>query len=362
MSAARPARRLTRAALGLSLLAAGQLAAQPLEQPAPVEPAPTAAPAATPGVTPAATPEVPPAPTMSPRQQIAKQLFERGREKWLRGEYDEAVALLTASNEQAERPGTLLLLGESLEKLGRLRSAHDRFHDAAQSAQRLQDPVAEARASTRAAALLPLIPKMEIRFSPPPPQGTLVTLNGVELPHEWLNRAAPFDAAEYRLDVRAPGHLPYSARVVLSNEGASRGVQVVPVTLTALPAPPEPTPLIVPRPASADDRAPVLQQKQLAWIAGGVGAAAAVTGLVLTLVALDKKHDSEGSCTELEGQKDPCSPRGIDLREQATQLANLATISALASGAAFATSFTLFVMSEDSTTPTGAGVRYSASF
>jgi hypothetical protein len=358
MSAARQARRLTRAALGLCLLAAGPLAAQPLEQAT----APAAAPSAAPPVeAPRTTDPAPPAPKPSPRQQIAKQLFERGREKWLRGEYGEAVALLTASNEQAERAGTLLLLGESLEKLGRLRSAHDEFQAAARAAQRMHDPEAEARASTRAAALLPLIPRMEIRFFVPPPEGTLVTLNGVELPHEWLNRAAPFDAAEYRIDVRAPGHAPYTTQAALSNDGARLGVQVVPVTLTALPAP-TPEPLGVPAAALGPEDARPSSQRQLAWTAGAVGAAAAVTGLVLTLVALDKKHDAEGSCEVLEGQKDPCSARGVDLREQASKLANLATLSAIASGAAFATSFALFVMSEESTTPTGAGIRYSASF
>jgi hypothetical protein len=377
MSAAKSARRLNRATFVLGLLAAGPLAAQPLEsEPAPVDAAPVDAAPIDPAAsapseptpvspdadTPAPSTVATPAPTLSPAQQIAKELFERGREKWRLREYAEAADLFTASNQQRERAGTLLMLGESLERLGRLRGAHSTFQRAVEVAKRENDPVLEARGATRAAAILPMIPKMEIRFSVPPPESTLVTLNGVELPLEWLNRAVPYDAGEYRLDVRAPGHAPYSAQIVLTNDAARLGVQVVPVTLTALLAPPEPAPLVV-APAPAPEDAAPSSQRQLAWISGGVGAAAAVTGVTLLLVALDKKSDASNICSEGEsGKPDPCTPHGVSLRRQAKKLANLATASGIVAGAGLATSLTLFLMTEQEETLTGAGLRYSGTF
>jgi tetratricopeptide (TPR) repeat protein len=352
MSAAPNARRLIRTAFTLSLLCASPLAAQ--------TPAPAAEPApATDTSTPAAT-SAAPAAKPSSRQQIARELFERGREKWRNQQYEEAAALFTASNAQSERPATLLLLAESLEKLGRLRTAHETFQRAAELARRQNDADAEARADTRTAAVAPMVPEMEIRFSVPPPERALVTLNGVELPHEWLNRAVPFDAGEFQLQVRAPGYAPYSAQIVLSNAAARLGVQVVPVTLTPLAAPElEP---VAPAPPLTPEDSGTASRRQLAWISGGVGAAAAVTGLVLTLVALDKKKSAAPECSEALSGKDPCSARGDALRGEATKFANLATVSALASGAALATSFTLFVLAEQSATPTGAGITYRGSF
>lgn len=370
MSPARHERRLSRTALALSLLAASPLAAQPLEQAAPpAATSPEALPAepgaTTPGepassaLAPAPATAAPPAPLSA--QQLAKDLFERGREKWQAEQYEEAVRLLTASNAQAERAATLLLLGDSLEQLGQLRSAQRTFERAEQVARAQQEPAAEQRARTRAAAVAPMIPTMEIRFSVAPPDGTLVTLNGVELPREWLNRAVPYDAGEYRLDVSAPGHAPYRAQIALSNAAARLGVQVVPVTLTAVTLPADPEPLLA-APAPLPEDAGTTSKRQLAWISGGVGAAAAVTGVVLTLVALDKKKNAADHCELNDAGDDPCSERGEDLHRQSRTLANLATFSAVTSGVALVTSFTLFVITEQSTTPTGAGITYSGTF
>jgi tetratricopeptide (TPR) repeat protein len=346
MNAHRPGRRMVATALVLSVLRAHPAAAQSLE---------------TQSAEPAAAPQTPISKT-----EIARELFLRGQGKWAAEDYRAAVPLLTASNEQSERAGTLMLLAESQEKLGRLLSAHENFLRAAQVARDEHDPDLAYRASAREAALAPRIPQLEIRFAQPPPTGTLVMLNGVELEHQWFNRAMPLDAGKYRLDVRAPGNEPFGADIELINDPPQQAaVQVVPVTLTAdgptlSTAPPGPAAAVTLAPE--DSTMPA--QQQVAWIAGGAGAAAAVAGIVLMLVAIDKKHTSENHCGSGAGVSDPdaCDRRGVDLRDQAKTLANLATVSAIVSGVGLATGVTLFVTAKEPAAPTAAGIRYSTSF
>jgi hypothetical protein len=378
MSSRGHGRGLARAALALSLLGGRELAAQPIE-PAPATPPVSEAPAANepapeartglPAPAPAAPRASAGAPTAS-RADIANELFLRAKEKRRAHDHEAAVPLLEASNDQSERAGTLMLLADSQEKLDRLLSAHETFLRAADAARKEQDVTLEYAANARAAAVEPRIPELEIRFSAPVPDGTLVTLSGVEIARERLNQPVPIDPGHYRLDVRAPNYLPFSAEVELpSQAGQQSGVQVVPVTLVLDPNAPRivitagpPVRAALPFPAPQD--AGLSRQQQLAWIAGGAGAVAAVGSIVFMLVALDKKRDANEACGVAIRVDDPnaCEARGVELRRQAKAAANVATASALISGAALATGLTLFVLTEQGAAPTGATLEYRATF
>jgi hypothetical protein len=197
--------------------------------------------AASPPEAPAAAAPEPPAASapeadFDRQSEIARDLFVRGKAKWLEGQFEAAAALLGASDEQLSVPSTLALLADSYEHLGRLKSAADAFHRAAELATQKGNLALAHSASTREAALLPRVPQLEIRVAAPLPAALLVTLNGVEVPLARLNAPLALDAGYYQLEARAPGYLPAVSSVRLNNDPAQPGgPQVASVLLAPEP-------------------------------------------------------------------------------------------------------------------------------
>jgi len=292
----------------------------------------------------------------SPKSQIARDLFERGKEKWASGDYEQAAALLAASQHQLARAGTLMLLGDTHERLGRLSSARQAFQRAAELARADGNAGLEYRASTREAALVPRLPQLEIRVPGPLPRGLVVTLNGAEVPAERLNASVEMDAGSYQLEARALGYKPFSVLVVLSNDGPSpRAAQVIVILLSpdgenALPAP-------------AD---PAASRRRLAWWVGGAGGALVLASVVAMVVAVDKKQSSEAECGRAAGalgeDPDACNLRGVALREDARLLANLATAGGVLGLAGMGGGVALYVSAGSLHEPASAGLSWSSTF
>ena len=301
-----------------------------------------------------------PAPTR--QSEIARDLFERGKAKWLEGQFEAAAALLAASDEQLPVPSTLALLADSYEHLGRLKSASDTFHRAAELATQKGNPALAHSASTREAALLPRIPQLELRVAEPRPAGLLVTLNGVEVPLSQLNAPLAMDAGYYQLEAHAPGYLPSVSSVRLSNDPARpAGAQLAFVLLE-----PEPSRVVVSAPAPtvrADTRAG--DRREVAWWLGAGGAAALVTSGIVMLVSWAKYADSREICQQASGSSRQCPRSGFDERNTSLQLAGVATGVGLTGAALLGTGITLYltpVAVPESASPVGAGVGVSGAF
>ncbi|HTV18878.1 MAG TPA: hypothetical protein VMG12_09410 [Polyangiaceae bacterium] len=288
------------------------------------------------------------------KAQIARDLFERGKEKWRLGQYAEAASLLAASNQQMPRAGTCMLLADAYERLGRLRTARDTFQLASKLARDGGDSQLEYRANTREAALLPRLPRIEVRVPEPLPRGLLVTLNGMELPPAELNAPTVLDAGNYHLEARAPGYRPFARDVQLSNEGAQPlGTRVISIALVRGDDD-----------ASSDDA--TSSRRALAWWVGAAGGALAVGGLVSLLVALDENGDSKSQCG-LDGgaasdDENACTRRGADLRSEARTWANVATVGTVLGLAGIGAGITLYVTAADDAGAQAAGVRWSGAF
>jgi tetratricopeptide (TPR) repeat protein len=294
--------------------------------------------------------------TSSPKSQIARDLFERGKEKWASGDYEQAAALLAASQHQLPRPGTLMLLGDAHERLGRLHSARQAFQRAAELARADGNAELEYRASTREAALVPRLPQLELRVPRPLPRGLVVTLNGVEVPAERLNTSVEMDGGRYQVEARALGYKPFSVLVALSNDGPSpRAAQVIVVLLApdGENSPPEP-----------ED--PVESRRRLAWWVGGAGGALVLASVVAMVVAVDKKQSSEAECGRAAGAlgEDPnaCTAPGVALRDDARLLANLATAGGLLGLAGMGGGVALYVSAGSAQEPASAGLSWSSDF
>jgi hypothetical protein len=294
------------------------------------------------------------------KSQVARDLFERGKAQWADGKYEEAVSLLTASNQQLPKAGTAMLLADAYERLGRLRTARDAFRLASKLAHDSGNAQLEHRANTREAALAPRLPLLELRIVPPPPSGLLVTLNGIEVPVEQLNAATPLDAGTYTLEARAPGYRPFSLQVQLTNDNPHPlGARVIPIQLYRGG----------PSDASADGSEPAdagASSRQLAWWVGGTGAALALAGAVSMIVSLNANNASKDHCgTEanpLVTNEDLCDSRGADLRGQAKTFADLATAGAILGVAGIGVGLTIYFTAGNEREPEAAWVGWSAAF
>jgi hypothetical protein len=296
------------------------------------------------------------------RVEIARDLFERGKVKWLEGQFDAAAALLAASDEQLSVPSTLALLADSYEHLGRLKSASDTFQRAAVLATEKNNLALAHSAGTRAAALQPRLPQLEIRVAAPVPAGLLVTLNGVEVPGALLNAPIAMDAGSYQIEARAPGFLPSVSSVRLLNDRTQpTGPQIASVMLAPEPRQPAPSAAVpAPRP---DTRAE--NRREVAWWLGAGGAAALVTGGIVMLVSWAKYADSRQRCTEATGSSRQCPRGAFEERNTSLQLAGVATGVGLTGAALLGTGITLYltpVQAPESVTPVGAGMGLRGAF
>lgn len=324
-------------------------------------PAPdAAAPAVEAGAVPAPRPESPAAAGV---QQIARELFERGKAKWLERQFEEAAALLVASQEQLAVPSTLLLLADSYEQLGRLKSASDLFGRAALLAEERGNPTLAHSARTREAALLPRIPQLELRVPAPVPVGLLVTLNGVEIPARQLNVPLAMDAGYYQLEARAPGFAPSLGNVRLTNDRVHpAGPRVAVILLSPLPSVAPPVARVTPRPPASAPRG--AGQRELGFWLGAGGVAAALAGGVVMLVSWSEYTDSRRECEGATGSPRLCPKAAFDQRNRALQLAGVATGFGLTGAALLGTGLALYLtpQSDAEGMPAGAGLALSGAF
>lgn len=245
-----------------------------------------------------------------------------------------------------------MLLADAYERLGRLRSARDTFRLASQLAREAGDTQLDYRASTREAALLPRVPRVEVRIVAPIPRGLLVTLNGHELPVDELNTPTALDAGGYHLEARAPGHDSFSLQFTLTNDPQQLGVRVIAVHLTRRG-----------QGDSQSDESPTSGEgdgrRELAWWVGGAGAGLVVASAASMLVALGENGASKDECGRngpaFVDNDDVCSRRGVELRDQARTFANLATLGGALGLVGVGAGLTLYFTAVDTDAPARPG-------
>ena len=88
-------------------------------------------------------------------------------------------------------------------------------------------------------------------------------------------------------------------------------------------------------------------------VVAGAGAAALVVSGVLTLIASGKNSDSEDECDPDDVSR--CNPRGVALREDARDMATVATVFGIGGGVVLATGAVLYLTapSDEQGMPTG---------
>lgn len=271
----------------------------------------------------------------SASRAAAEALFEQGRKLLSEKKYDEACEKLEASHKLDPGVGTLLYLGDCYEKAGKLASAWAAFEEAASLGTTRGEMDRVKVAQVRATALKPRLPMLLFIVDQKLP-GLEVRRDGALVPEASWGTPLPVDAGATTVMVSAPGYQrwettltvppnlkePWPVRVpTLSKEGpapAATGEAAAPVPAAAAPAT-EPT---APSEGST--------QRTVGLIVGGAGVVALVVSGVLTLVASGKNSDSEKHC--LPGAPNQCDSIGVADRDDATNLANIATVMGVSGG------------------------------
>ncbi|HEX9297627.1 MAG TPA: hypothetical protein VF881_17415 [Polyangiaceae bacterium] len=261
----------------------------------------------------------------------AEALFQQGTELMAQKQFAAACQKFEGSQQLDPALGTLLRLADCDDRLGKSASAWATFREAASLARTRGEAERERIAVERAADLEKRLSRLELKLDPKNiSAGLEVRINGATAPRATWDTPVPVDPGRQRIEVSAPGRLPWSANLEIA-EGPT--VRIVEVPALA------PKPVDLARAASdrsagaRDDGSSAL--RTAGYVTAGLGLMVLGGSAFLSYKAYDRNRDSLAECRSDDANL--CTQQGKDLRDQAKQLASAATLT-LAIGGALVTS------------------------
>jgi hypothetical protein len=235
----------------------------------------------------------PAARAQSEDQAAARVLFDEGRKLLKAGEYAAACPKLEAARKLYSSAGIMLNLADCHEKIGRTASAWTEFGEAATVARRTGRPDDAREATRRQAALEPRLARIVIRVAHPVPD-MVVKRDDATLAEPAWGAPLPVDPGAHTVSAEAPGRLPWTTSVTISQPAQVETVDVPELGSPATAAVSPPTlersekleklggspgapPSVAATPAPPSGRV-------LPWVLIGGGAAFALGGGALMLV------------------------------------------------------------------------------
>jgi serine/threonine-protein kinase len=276
----------------------------------------------------------------------AETLFEEGVALSDKGQWPDACKKFEASQNLDIAVGTLLRLADCYERIGKLASAWARFREARSLAQAQAMPDRERIATLRAEALDAKMARITIRVPGTVPAGFEVTLGDTLVQRASWGSALPVDAGNANVTASAPGYLPFERRVTVPQVAGARLIVIIP-PLEAQPA--APVARVQPRAASTPrQRAAPRSDASAGYAARAIGVTFAVvggvglaTGGALTITSSRRNDQSLEHCPA--GPR-LCTARGVQLRDEATTLADMATVSTAVGGGLLATGIVVYLV------------------
>lgn len=285
--------------------------------------------------------QLPPAQAQSASEKAtAEALFREGQRLLDAGKLEAACEKLQASQELDSGVGTLLYLGDCLERSGRTASAWATFNEAASLAGANNQVERKQLATTRAQALEPKLVRLSIEIDPRNlelPDFELRS-NGEVVPPATAGVGIPVDPGERHLLATATGYRPYRETLMLtegSNTAQIPALVPLPESSTAAPSSPEEGRSQPGHPLGSRDSAgrdhSARAQRTIGMASVGLGAVGVALGTTFGVMALRKNSESEEECRPEDARR--CTSEGVALRSDARRAANLSTGSLIAGGA-----------------------------
>lgn len=264
------------------------------------------------------------------------------------GNCEAAIEKLERAEALYHAPTTLARLGECQIALGKIVLGTETLYRVVREALPPNAPRVFVEAQERARrvleASLPKIAQLTVAVEPSNAEAS-VTVDGTPLPSVLLGASRPTDPGQHEVQASAPGYLPATQTVVLTEGARER------ITLSLQPDPnaaPKPTtsppPATDPRlggapgtgtatpPSSASSSPPADQphdagvgsgRRTTAYVLLGVGGAGILAGSVFGVLALGKKADLDEQCAS-DGRCGPGEPQ--DTLDTANGFAMVSTI------------------------------------
>lgn len=283
----------------------------------------------------------------------AQILFDEGRRRMARHDYEGACPKLAESQRLSPAIGTEFNLADCWEHVGKLASAWGAFLEVADQTHRRGETEREQAARARAAAIEPKLGRLSIDVPAAHRVADMEVRRDGELVREALwSIAVPVDAGEHRVEVRAPGRRVWSS-VVSTRDGQTASIAVPEllaaqpaVAVTGRPAPPpdgSQPPAPPPPPVQPPPPVPGSPDHTAAFVT--LGAAVVLAGVgVLGLVQHDAQvssYNADSTCPPIDSSTRP--PHCDDYVNAANTWRTVAVVGFVTSGLAAAGGITLWL-------------------
>lgn len=290
----------------------------------------------------------------------AEGLFAEGRAAMERGDFAEASTKLAASQRLDPSSGTLLNLAVCHAKLGKSATAWAEFLAAARLAQTQGNTARAEEARKQAAEIQPRVSYVVVSMATRP-QGLVVRRDEVELDASTLGSKLPTDPGKHVLEASAPGFESVRVEAVVPEGGAVAAVTIPDLKpapakapeASAAPKPGEPAKSAPTKPAEPPPSEP---NRVPAYVVGGVGAAALVTGGAFGFLALSAYKDAKDKCPTYQG----CDAAAMSARDKAGTRATIANVGLGVGVVGLGVATALWLTA--GSTPEGAGEKAHARF
>jgi hypothetical protein len=246
---------------------------------------------------------------------MAETLFEEAKKRMESGDYANACPKLAESYRLDPGSGTLTALALCHEQLGKTATAWAEFIEVVTEAQQGGRADREKFARKHVSALEPHLSRLTISVAPETARLPDVQ---VRRDHAVVGAAAwgvssPIDPGDHVIEASAPGHLVWSTRVTIGQDGDKQSVAVPLLdeqtpdstadATTSATSDSNAPPMVQSPPtakdtAAAADGAPVGSgQRAAGWVLGGAGLASIIAGSVFGVEAISKSSDAKNQCS-----------------------------------------------------------------
>jgi hypothetical protein len=304
-----------------------------------------------------------PRPAQADDALAAEAAFAEARSLMARGRYADACPKLEASYRLDPALGTLMNLGECMQRTGKTASAWVTFRRAAAEALRVGQPARETIARDRARALESRLCRVVLKSGGTPPfDGLTVSRDDASPEAIPFDVAVPVDPGEHTFEFAASGRQPATVRVDVAPPPADSTCPQTTVTVPALVAKAAAAPASDGASESSPDRLTAQQAiGSSRWqTSHSVALTTAALGLVSLAVAAGFGIDAMAANAAGNAKCTPqgCTGEGLATLHGAGRSADVATVLASTGAVAVAAGVVLWLLAPSLRAPPTAALRF----
>lgn len=281
--------------------------------------------------------------TSATNQAAAEALFEEALKLTESGDFAGACPKFKESQRLDPGVGTLLYLADCYENIGRTASAWATFREAGYAANAAGDSEREQLALQNAARLKPDLSHLKFEVGAEGvPEGFELYLDEARIGKAVWAVPVPVDPGEHRIKATAPGKKAVEQVVQVPAEPTTVTAPVPVLEDLPKPRAAEPAPVVkqrAPTPASVPeqehDSSGGSAQRTWGFIVGGAGVVGGGFGIILAARAKKLNDQADSECSPEDRTR--CTPRGVELGDEAGKAADAATFFAGVGAAALLT-------------------------